>query len=62
MGRKKITRSKKNKKTSWKVILAFFAFMIIFTGVTAPFMILYGPFEDAKHLLEQQCLQCTISG
>ena len=48
MGRKKITRSKKNKKTSWKVILAFFAFMIIFTGVTAPFMILYGPFEDAK--------------
>lgn len=48
MGRKKITRSEKNKKTSWKVVLAFFAFMIIFTGVTAPFMILYGPFEDAK--------------
>ena len=48
MGRKKIKRSEKNKKTSWKVILAFFVFMIIFTGITAPFMILYGPFEDAK--------------
>ncbi len=48
MGKKKIKRSEKNKKMSWKVILAFFVFMIVFTGITAPFMILYGPFEDAK--------------
>lgn len=39
---------KKTKKLSFKSVLAFLAFEFIFTACTAPFMLLYGPFENAK--------------
>lgn len=45
-----IKKTKKNIKINWKVVLSFFIFMIAFTGITAPFMILYGPFQDAKKI------------
>jgi len=44
--------SKVNKKTdkkfSWKLLIGFILFQLIFTVVTAPFVLLYGPFENAK--------------
>lgn len=47
--RKKIKKGKKRKKrAAKKTLIAFLAFEIIFTVCTAPFMLLYGPFENAK--------------
>lgn len=49
---KKKPINKVNKKTdkrfSWKLLLGFIVFQLIFTVVTAPFVLLYGPFEQAK--------------
>ncbi|WP_271809568.1 phosphodiester glycosidase family protein [Clostridium beijerinckii] len=39
---------KKNKKISFVSILSLLLFGLIFTAVTFPFLILYGPFENAK--------------
>ncbi|MBU5590477.1 phosphodiester glycosidase family protein [Clostridium sp. MSJ-4] len=39
---------KKKKKFSWKILTAFIIFEIIFTGVTAPFIAYYGPFQNVK--------------
>lgn len=39
---------KKRKKFSWKLFLGFMAFQILFAIITAPFILLYGPFENAK--------------
>lgn len=55
MGKEKVGKSKDKKKRvkkkiNWKSILGSLLFMIIFTGITAPFMIMYGPFEDAKKI------------
>jgi exopolysaccharide biosynthesis protein len=44
---KKVT-NKMDKRFSWKLLLGFILFQIIFTVVTAPFVLLYGPFEEAK--------------
>lgn len=38
----------KKKKFSFKLLLGFIVFQIIFTSITAPFILLYGPFENAK--------------
>lgn len=47
--RKKIKkRKKRRKKVPIKTLVAFLAFEIIFTACTGPFMLLYGPFENAK--------------
>ncbi|MGG7177064.1 phosphodiester glycosidase family protein [Clostridium paraputrificum] len=40
--------NKKRRKFSWKMFLGFLVFMIVFTAATAPFVLLYGPFEQAK--------------
>ena len=52
MGEKNIDKTKRKKKIkiNWKVTVSFFIFMIAFTSITAPFMILYGPFKDAKRI------------
>ena len=39
---------KKAKRFSTLTIMSFFAFEILFTACTFPFMLLYGPFENAK--------------
>lgn len=39
---------KTNRKFSWKLLLGFILFQLIFTVITAPFVLLYGPFEQAK--------------
>lgn len=39
---------KKKKKFSWKLFLAFILFEFVFTTVTAPFVLLYGPFDTAR--------------
>lgn len=44
----KKVNNKMNKKFSWKLLLGFIVFQLIFTVVTAPFVLLYGPFEQAK--------------
>lgn len=44
------TKKNKKKKFNWKVFVSFILFMILFTGITGPFMLLYGPFEEAKRI------------
>ena len=44
---KKVNK-KTDKRFSWKLLLGFILFQLIFTVVTAPFVLLYGPFEQAK--------------
>lgn len=39
---------KKVRKISPKALAIFFAFELFFTGCTFPFLLLYGPFENAK--------------
>lgn len=48
ISKKKKKRSKGKKKKCGKVFLAFIVFEIAFTAITAPFVILYGPFKNAK--------------
>ena len=48
MRKENINKNKKRKKFSWKMFLGFMAFQIFFGIVTAPFILLYGPFENAK--------------
>ena len=39
---------KKAKKVSYKTLIMFFLFEFVFTACTFPFLLLYGPFENAK--------------
>ncbi|MBD7910608.1 MULTISPECIES: phosphodiester glycosidase family protein [Clostridium] len=39
---------KKMKRINWKSIIGLMVFGLIFTAVTAPIILLYGPFENAK--------------
>lgn len=39
---------KKKKKFRIKLLIAFIVFEIVFTAITGPFFLLYGPFETAK--------------
>ncbi|MBO3442910.1 exopolysaccharide biosynthesis protein, partial [Clostridium haemolyticum] len=50
---KKHSNIKGNKKTkfSWKMFISFIVFEFIFTGITGPFMLYYGPFENAKNTM-----------
>ncbi len=43
------SKRKKNKK-KWKRFIAFIMFELIFTIITAPFILLYGPFDNAKRI------------
>ncbi|MCY6484455.1 phosphodiester glycosidase family protein [Clostridium aestuarii] len=43
--KKKKTRK---KKLSFKTFVAFIVFEIVFTGITGPFMLYYGPFQNAR--------------
>lgn len=45
----KVKKSKKRvNKISFKTLAIFFAFELFFTGCTFPFLLLYGPFDNAK--------------
>lgn len=46
--KKRRRNTKKNGKFSWKMFCIFLVFMVVFTTLTAPFVLLYGPFEQAK--------------
>ncbi len=51
--KKKNTKNMKKKrkvvkKFSWKLLIGFLIFELVFTAATAPFVLLYGPFENAK--------------
>ena len=48
---KRPRRKRKKKKSKIKGILLFLLFEIIFTGITFPLYIFYGPFEDVRDLL-----------
>ncbi|MCY6369654.1 phosphodiester glycosidase family protein [Clostridium ganghwense] len=41
-------KRKKKKKFSLKLLIAFIVFEIAFTGITGPFVLYYGPFENAR--------------
>lgn len=41
-------KGKKKRKFNWKMLGIFLAFEFVFTLITAPFVLLYGPFELAK--------------
>lgn len=41
----------KKKKSFWKLVIYFFVFEFIFTGMTAPFLVFYGPFENVKRTI-----------
>lgn len=43
------SKRKRNKK-KWKRFIAFIMFELIFTIITAPFILLYGPFDNAKRI------------
>lgn len=38
----------KKKKIPWKLFVFFIIFEFIFTGITAPFLVFYGPFNNVK--------------
>lgn len=38
----------KKKKPFWKIMICFLMFEFIFTGISAPFLVFYGPFENVK--------------
>lgn len=45
---KKGNKKKKKKRFSFKLFLAFIIFEFVFTGITGPFMLYYGPFKNAR--------------
>ncbi|MFU0824678.1 phosphodiester glycosidase family protein [Clostridium sp.] len=45
---KKNNKKKRKKRFSFKMFLAFIIFEVVFTGVTGPFMLYYGPFTNAR--------------
>ncbi|NMM64686.1 exopolysaccharide biosynthesis protein [Clostridium sp. P21] len=46
----------KKKKSIWKLIVGFFIFELLFTGVTAPLLIFYGPFENVKKTIVESAM------
>lgn len=48
---RKTNKKHKKKKLSFKLFLAFIIFEFVFTGVTGPFMLYYGPFENARNTM-----------
>ncbi|MDS0524744.1 phosphodiester glycosidase family protein [Clostridium sp. SHJSY1] len=47
---KKKKKIKKIRKFSWKLLIGFMFFELIFTGATGPLVLLYGPFQTAKSI------------
>lgn len=47
----------KKKKFSWKLFSAFLVFEIIFTAVSGPFLLYYGPFENVKKSMVSAIMQ-----
>jgi exopolysaccharide biosynthesis protein len=45
---KKNNKRKRKKRFSFKLFLAFIIFEVVFTGITGPFMLYYGPFTNAR--------------
>ncbi|MGL5151463.1 MAG: phosphodiester glycosidase family protein [Clostridium sp.] len=41
-------KGNEKKKNRWKIVLIFFVFQFFFCLITAPIILLYGPFENAK--------------
>lgn len=45
----KVKKKKRvKKKFSWKLLITFIVFEIVFTGITGPLLVFYGPFENVK--------------
>ncbi|WP_376770104.1 phosphodiester glycosidase family protein [Clostridium bowmanii] len=45
---KKTRRTKKTKKRTSTLVILFIVFELVFTAVTGPYMLYYGPFKNAK--------------
>ncbi|MGL4773270.1 MAG: phosphodiester glycosidase family protein [Clostridium sp.] len=48
MQNRKSKKEKKHRKIKWKTVLIFLVFEFFFCLITAPFILLYGPFENSK--------------
>jgi exopolysaccharide biosynthesis protein len=49
--KKKVRKDNKlNRKFSGKLLIGFLIFQLFFTVITAPFVLLYGPFQNAKSM------------
>ncbi|MEW9095723.1 MAG: phosphodiester glycosidase family protein [Clostridiaceae bacterium] len=46
--KKKIKKIKKKKKFSFKIFMFFLIFEFVFTGITAPLILFYGPFKNVR--------------
>ena len=45
---RKMKKSKKNKTRTSTLVLLFIVFELVFTAITGPFMVYYGPFKNVK--------------
>ena len=48
---KKMEIGGKKRKSFWKLVICFLLFEFVFTGMTAPFFVFYGPFENVKRTI-----------
>lgn len=54
---KKNTKTNKKKKFSWKLFSLFIIFEIVFTAISGPFMLYYGPFQNVKKSMVSAIMQ-----
>jgi exopolysaccharide biosynthesis protein len=45
------TNKKAKKKLSWRILSIFIIFELIFTAITAPLIVFYGPFDNVKRTI-----------
>lgn len=45
------TRKVRKRKFSWKLLTVFMAFELVFTAITGPFYLFYGPFQNVKRII-----------
>jgi len=48
---RKIKKRKKNKKSIGILVISFIIFELIFTAITGPFVLYYGPFKNARDMV-----------
>ncbi|WP_333861496.1 phosphodiester glycosidase family protein [Clostridium sp.] len=48
---KKMETGGKKRKSFWKLVICFLLFEFVFTGMTTPFFVFYGPFENVKRTI-----------
>jgi len=47
----KINKREKNKRSTSVFIILFIMFEVIFTAITGPYMLYYGPFKNVRNMV-----------